>query len=235
MNDMINTTGNGPLTMSSREMAELCEKRHDSVKRTIDTLSDSGVIIRPQIVDEQTIDAMGRTRTEKVYLVGKRDSYVVVAQLSPEFTARLVDRWQELEANKPAVDPMQMLNDPAAMRGILLTYTEKVIELQAQIEADKPKTEFYDAYLNADGLYGLQNAARALGCRPNLFTRWLKENYLFYQGGNLVARIQYIQMGIFEVKTNIVDDKVRPQAYVTAKGLKYLEARVPANIKIQAA
>ena len=28
---------------------------------------------------------------------GKRDSIVVVAQLSPEFTARLVDRWQQLE------------------------------------------------------------------------------------------------------------------------------------------
>ncbi len=28
---------------------------------------------------------------------GKRDSIIVVAQLSPEFTARLVDRWRELE------------------------------------------------------------------------------------------------------------------------------------------
>jgi hypothetical protein len=31
---------------------------------------------------------------------GKRDSIVVVAQLSPEFTARLVDRWQELEGER---------------------------------------------------------------------------------------------------------------------------------------
>ena len=29
-------------------------------------------------------------------LVGKRDSYVIVAQLSTEFLARLVDRWPEL-------------------------------------------------------------------------------------------------------------------------------------------
>jgi len=39
---------------------------------------------------------------------GKRDSIVVVAQLSPEFTAKLVDRWAELEAQvaAPAVkDP----------------------------------------------------------------------------------------------------------------------------------
>ncbi len=36
---------------------------------------------------------------------GKRDSIVVVAQLSPEFTARLVDRWQELEAEN--VEPKE--------------------------------------------------------------------------------------------------------------------------------
>lgn len=32
-------------------------------------------------------------KTIAVYLVGKRDSYVIVARLSPEFTGRLVDRW----------------------------------------------------------------------------------------------------------------------------------------------
>lgn len=31
---------------------------------------------------------------------GKRDSIIVVAQLSPEFTARLVDRWKELEEER---------------------------------------------------------------------------------------------------------------------------------------
>lgn len=47
-----NAVGNGqPLTMSSREIAELCDKRHDNVKRTIETLADQGVIARPQIED----------------------------------------------------------------------------------------------------------------------------------------------------------------------------------------
>lgn len=83
--------------MTSREIAAVVEKRHDNVKRTIETLAINGVIVCPQIEDEQSADSMGRTRTESVYLIGKRDSYVIVAQLSPEFTARLVDRWQELE------------------------------------------------------------------------------------------------------------------------------------------
>jgi len=85
-------TGN-TLTMSSREIAELVGSRHDSVKRTMDTLSDKGLITITQSV-EPTI---GGGKPATVYLVGKRDSYIVVAQLCPEFTARLVDRWQELE------------------------------------------------------------------------------------------------------------------------------------------
>ena len=89
-------------TMSSREMSELTGKRHDSVKRTIETLAfktdkegkPAPVIGTPQIVEY--LDTLGRPANE--YHVSKRDSFVVVAQLCPEFTAALVDRWQELEA-----------------------------------------------------------------------------------------------------------------------------------------
>ena len=90
---------NAILTMTSREMADLTEKRHDSVKRTIETLANNDTISHPQIVDgEKAANGV----SEKIYLIGKRDSYIVVAQLSPEFTARLVDRWQELEAKQAA-------------------------------------------------------------------------------------------------------------------------------------
>jgi phage regulator Rha-like protein len=85
-------------TMTSKEMSELTEKRHDSVKRTIDTLAEKGTISHPQIVDGEN------GVVEKLYLIEERDSYIVVAQLSPEFTARIVDRWQELEKQaKPAM------------------------------------------------------------------------------------------------------------------------------------
>ena len=86
------------LTMSSLEISELVGSRHDSVKRTIERLVEKRVIVQPPMVDEQTTDSLGRPRTESVYQVNKRDSFVVVAQLCPEFTAALVDRWQALES-----------------------------------------------------------------------------------------------------------------------------------------
>ena len=97
----MNAIAQMPLTMSSREIADLVNSRHDDVKRSIDRLVERGVIVQPPLADEQGTDALGRPRTTQVYRIGKRDSYVIVAQLSPEFTARLVDRWQELEAAQP--------------------------------------------------------------------------------------------------------------------------------------
>ena len=124
------------ITMSSREMAELTEKRHDSVKRTIETLAENGVITQPQIVDEQSTDSMGRMRTTQVYNLDKRSSIIVVAQLSPEFTARLVDRWQELESIVAA--PVKVELPP-------MTISEKYEQMlvaQRMVQNEQLKAEF---------------------------------------------------------------------------------------------
>jgi phage regulator Rha-like protein len=83
-------------TMSSQEIADLVGSRHDSVKRAIERLAAKGVIDIPPLVEKPT---GGRPIEEYSFSgeKGKRDSLVVVAQLSPEFTGALIDRWQELE------------------------------------------------------------------------------------------------------------------------------------------
>lgn len=92
----------GDAVMSSQEIADLVGKRHDNVKRTIESLAVGRVIELPQIEEIPTA-----TKPVSVYVFsgtkGKRDSLVVVAQLSPEFTGALVDRWQKLEAQQADV------------------------------------------------------------------------------------------------------------------------------------
>ncbi|MEG2816633.1 MAG: Rha family transcriptional regulator [Comamonas sp.] len=99
--------------MSSREIAELLECRHDNVKRTIERLLLKNVITQPPLEDECYKDGSGRTVVTAVYHVGKRDSYVIVAQLSPEFTAALVDRWQALEAAQADFSANRLLGGAA--------------------------------------------------------------------------------------------------------------------------
>jgi phage regulator Rha-like protein len=120
-------------TMTSREIADLVESRHDSVKRTIERLVKDGAINQPPLVDGEM---SGNRMVEMVYQVGKRDSYVVVAQLSPAFTARLVDRWQELEAR--LADPLAAL--PADQRALVaLMLDNAAIKAQLTTQADAIK------------------------------------------------------------------------------------------------
>lgn len=117
------------IKMDHLEIANLVHKRPDNVKRTIESLVDANIIAHPQIEDGIK-SANGVIPKVYVFLgeQGKRDSIVVVAQLCPEFTARLVDRWQELEyqSKQHNVD----INNPHALRKALLEYTEQVIELE---------------------------------------------------------------------------------------------------------
>lgn len=71
--------------VSSGEIAKLVESRHTDVCRTTDRLIASKVI-KGYAPTAYTHHQNGQMYTE--YHVGKRDSYVIVAQLSPEFTAR---------------------------------------------------------------------------------------------------------------------------------------------------
>nr|WP_240487723.1 KilA-N domain-containing protein [Photorhabdus australis] len=62
--------------------------------------------------------------------------------ISPKFRLQVNQTFIDYRSGKLApvsVDPMQVLNDPAAMRGLLLTYTEKVLTLESQVEAVKVK------------------------------------------------------------------------------------------------
>ncbi|EEQ9383187.1 DNA-binding protein [Escherichia coli] len=108
---------NGKASMTSVEIAELVGSRHDKVKQSIERLAERGIIQLPPMGISENINGLGLTQKSKHYLFegerGKRDSIIVVAQLCPEFTARLVDRWRELE--EQIRKPMSQIEMVAAM------------------------------------------------------------------------------------------------------------------------
>ena len=142
------------MTMTSREIAELVESRHDKVKQSIERLVERGVIQSPPLGNFKNINNV----CGKEYLICKRDSYVIVAQLSPEFTAKLVDRWQELEEQiKAPVTAMELIAQTALamveFEKNLNTMRSEIIEIQAKIAATP------DDYYTVAGYYsklGLQ-------------------------------------------------------------------------------
>lgn len=206
MGSMLKLQSGAVLTMTSREIADLVESRHDSVKRTIERLAGAQAIARPPLVDG---DKAGNNTIEKVYSVGKRDSYVIVAQLSPQFTARLVDRWQELE-QRAAIALPDFTNPAEAARAWAAQY-EALEALESTVAADAPKVAFAEAVRAIDGACHIEKIAKTLGHGRNKFFKRLRvdgillENNLPYQ--------KYIDREYFTV--------VEQQPYTDSKGVTH--------------
>lgn len=184
------------LTMSSEEIASLVESRHDNVKTSIERLGARGVIQLPAL--QEVRNHLGQTVS--VYQLCKRDSYVVVAQLSPEFTARLVDRWQELEAQAAPAVPRTMSQ---ALR-LAAEQAEQIEQQQAALALAAPKAEYVDRYVAANGAKGFRQVAKLLGANEHAFRAWLQEEKIMYRlGGEWTAHQCHIDAGRFVVKTGV--------------------------------
>ncbi|MBD1586716.1 Rha family transcriptional regulator [Pseudomonas typographi] len=159
------------LTMSSQEIADLVNARHDSVKRTIERLSEKGAIQLPPLVEVK--NHLGQTVEQYVFSgeKGKRDSFVVVAQLSPEFTGALVDRWQELEGRPRVMLPEDL---PGALR-LAADLAEQKAALALENQQQAKKIEALE-HLFMPGETVPQFAKRLNGVNSQLMLTFLLEN-----------------------------------------------------------
>ncbi|VVT52701.1 COG3645: Uncharacterized phage-encoded protein [Kosakonia radicincitans] len=203
--------------MSSQDISELVESRHDNVKRTIERLAERGVIKLPPMGEVK--NHLGQSVA--VYQIGKRDSYVVVARLSPEFTARLVDRWQELESQQAMQVPKSL---PEALR-LAADLAEQQQQLKQELAAAAPKVEFVDRYCSANGSMSFRQVAKLLNAKEPEFRMFLLDRGIMYRlGGGLTPHHQHIEAKRFEVKTGttVTSNYAFSQARFTAKGVQWI-------------
>lgn len=220
MNTMITSANR---TMSSREIAQLVESRHSDVCTTIDRLVKRGAISGYAAMP-YTHPQNGRQYSE--YQVNKRDSYVVVAQLSPEFTARLVDRWQELE-NQTSV-PQSL---PEALR-LAADMVEQKAVLEQKVQADAPKVAFVDHYVDASGAKSLRETAKILNMPEKaMIDALVRDKVLFRLSGNLLPHALRQRDGLFTVKTGKSDfGHAFTQTRVTPRGIQWIAERYASEL-----
>ncbi|WP_285259228.1 phage antirepressor KilAC domain-containing protein [Halopseudomonas bauzanensis] len=220
----------GQLTMSSREIAELVESRHDNVRVTIERLVARRVIALPAMQEKATA---GRPAKEYVFSgeQGKRDSIIVVAQLCPEFTARLVDRWQELESRHDVTVPQTL---PEALR-LAADLAEQNSTLRLVVQEQAPKVEALQRIAQARGTLCLTDAAKHLGVQRKVLLAWMRENRWIYRREGAAHWLGYqprLQAGLLEHRVTVLgteDDgaqRLASQVRVTPKGLTVLAQKV---------
>ncbi|EOX3171143.1 phage antirepressor KilAC domain-containing protein [Escherichia coli] len=230
MNELIN--GNA-IKMTSIEIAELVGSRHDKVKQSIERLAARGVIRNPPMVVFEKINNLGLLRGVEAYVFegeqGKRDSIIVVAQLSPEFTARLVDRWRELE--EAAVNIPKTL--PEALR-LAADLAEKKMQLENQLAIAAPKVEFADRVGEASGIL-IGNFAKVVGIGPNKLFAWMRDHKILIASGSRrnVPMQEYMERGYFAVKETAVNTnhgiQISFTTKITGRGQQWLTRKLLDN------
>jgi anti-repressor protein len=143
-----------------------------------------------------------------------------------------------IEMERRAKDPMSALSDPAAMRGLLLTYTEKVLALESEVESLRPSQEALNRISVADGSLCITDAAKALQMRPKDVFEWLRQNGWIYRRAGTAHDLGYqskTAAGLLEHKITTVlradgSEKVTEQVRITPKGLTKLAALIKPGI-----
>ena len=206
-------------TMSSREIAELVEARHNDVVATIERLFSKGLLRSSR---ETRREATGG-RPLDVYDLTERDTHMVVSGYSDEHRARVIDRWQELEArNTPVALPN--FADPVAAARAWADATESKFKAEAALALAAPKVEFVDRYVIADtGAKGFRQVCKLLKANEARFREFLIGARIMYRlGGEWMAHQPHIDAGRFEVKTGEANSHAFNRCLFTPKGVEWV-------------
>lgn len=118
------------ITMSSREIAELTNKRHADVLRDIDKMLQEIELDQNEFLRFDNTGAKGKEI--RYYNLPKRECLILVSGYSVKLRAAIVDRWQELEAGAVQRIPA----DPDTVRE-----RRAILGLKAAIEILNPAAE----------------------------------------------------------------------------------------------
>lgn len=217
-------------TMSSREIAELCEKEHFHVKR------DCEVVFRGLNLDASKfgctyLDSMNREQTE--YLLDEELTMTLITGYSILLRNRVIKRWKELEdkASKPVeLSRMDLIQ-------LALAAEQENQALKNHVAVLEPKAQVMDVIADTVNTYSIRDSAKTIGIQESkLIDFMLKKRWVFRENSRhrrLCAYAQRVEQKVMVNKVSQViacveGDKVYTQARITAFGLTRLTALVAA-------
>ncbi|MDH1336810.1 phage antirepressor KilAC domain-containing protein [Comamonas thiooxydans] len=208
-----------PLTMSSREIAELTGKELGHVNRDIRAMLDS-LQDDPEL-EHVREDQDGRGYTTAFHL-GRELTYTLLAGYNVVLRRRVIARWQELEAQQTPKLPQTMAQ---ALR-LAAEQAEQIEAQQEQLALAAPKVAFVDRYVAAtSGEKGFREVCKLLGANEHEFSEFLARAKIMYRlAGKMTPHAEHLAAGRFKVKTGTAprNEHAYAQAKFTPKGVEWV-------------
>lgn len=217
-----------PVTMSSREIAELCEKEHKHVKRDIEVMLAALKKDAPSF-GRIYLDSMNRQQTE--YLLERALTETLLTGYSIPLRFRVVTRLRELESVSAPALPQSL---PEALR-LAADLAEQGASLRLVIAEQAPKVQALALLSDAGGTMCLTDAAKHLHIQRKALLDYLKASRWIYRregSAHWVAYQPRIASGLLDHKVTVIgtdeqgDKRLASQVRVTPKGLALLAQKI---------
>jgi phage antirepressor YoqD-like protein len=174
-------------TMSSREIAQLCEKEHFHVKRDCEVMFDD-LNLDASKFGGIYLDSMNRQQTE--YLLDEELTMTLVTGYSIVLRNRVIQRWKQLENSQPQLpqtfaEALQLAADQAR-----------------QLELAAPKVTYYDKIVVRDTLLNATQVAQKIGMSAMAMNKLLDVLDVYSRGVKRARVFQqwFIDKGLGELK-----------------------------------
>jgi Rha family phage regulatory protein len=225
----------GEVMADSRDVAAYFGKEHRRVLQTIRELHCSDDFRRHNFVPFKIKDLSGESTS---HILMTKDGFTFLAmgftgEKAAKFKEAYIMRFNVMETelrSRPVIDPMAALNDPAALRNLLLGYSEQVLALKTENRELGVKADALNRIAEAEGSKCITDTAKALKMRPkDLFTwlhahRWIyrrlgNKNWLAFEDK---CKTGYLTHIVETVPLRDGGEKVVQHVHVTPKGLAKL-------------
>ena len=224
-------------TMSSREIAQLCEKQHGHVCRDIENLNQTYETMGLSKIGEGyfTHPSTG-SQQHREFLLTKEQSIDLVTGYRADIRIRINRRWQELEAQNSAL-ALPNFADPVQAARAWADAMELQQKAIAQVAELQPKAAALDAITHAKGNSNIRDTAKALSIKQSDFISWcLKHGWLYRDDcERLKAYATRIQQGFMAQKSVLYrgsdsTERATMQPMFTPKGLAHLAKIYPKKV-----
>lgn len=212
------------MTMDSREIAELVEKRHDHVLRDIESMLACLGVDAPRF---GAVYTGGNGEARPCFKLPYRETMILVSGYRVDLRARVVDRWLSLEQSGASrASSLPDFTNPAAAARAWAEQFERAQGLE-------PMARVAARISAAAGLRLLSEIGKINGIGPRKIFEVLAVRGLIFRDsrGDWVPYQEHIDSGYFVVKERTYDDDegqphIQKQTYATARGEVWLAKKL---------